>query len=86
MKLDGALGACKNYKEECNYTAEVRSGAQLRRQCFRGNLLPPLEYPDRFQVRYVSYDGIQWNKGSAGDYVGLEEIVDGLARRYSAGL
>ena len=46
--------------------------------------LPPLEYPDRFEVRYVSYNGgIRWNKGwvnvsttCAGEYVGLEEIDD----------
>lgn len=26
--------------------------------------LPPLEYPDRFETRYVSYNGgIRWNKG-----------------------
>jgi hypothetical protein len=26
--------------------------------------LPALEYPDRFEVRYVSYNGgIRWNKG-----------------------
>lgn len=48
--------------------------------------LPPLEYPGRFEVRYVSYNGgIRRNKGRgnvtitcAGDYVGLEEIGDGL--------
>jgi transposase InsO family protein len=48
--------------------------------------LPPLTYPDRFEVRYVSYNGgIRWKKDwvnvsivCAGDYVGLEEIDDGL--------
>lgn len=48
--------------------------------------LLPLEYPDRFEVRYVSANGgIRWknqwiNVTSViiGDYVGLEEIDDGL--------
>ena len=48
--------------------------------------LLPLEYPDRFEVRYVSANGgIRWkrqwvNVTSAiiGEYVGLEEIDDGL--------
>lgn len=43
--------------------------------------LPPLEYPDRFEVRYVSANGgIRWNKDwvnvsvvCAGEYVGLED-------------
>ncbi|MBI3607851.1 MAG: transposase [Nitrospirae bacterium] len=48
--------------------------------------LPPLEYPDRFEVRYVSANGgIRWNHDwvnvsttCAGEYVGLEEIDDGI--------
>ncbi len=48
--------------------------------------LPPLEYPDRFEVRYVSYNGgIRWNHHwvnvsitCAGEYVGLEEIDEGV--------
>jgi putative transposase len=48
--------------------------------------LPPLEYPDRFEVRYVSANGgIRWNRRwvnvsitCAGEYVGLEEIDDGV--------
>jgi putative transposase len=52
--------------------------------------LPPLEYPDRFEVRYVSFNGgIRWNKGwvnvsitCAGEYVGLEEIDDGVWNVY----
>ena len=50
------------------------------------NRLPPLEYPDRFEMRYVSANGgIRWRKDwvnvsivCAGEYVGLEEIDDGL--------
>lgn len=46
--------------------------------------LPALEYPDRFQVRYVSANGgIRWRSDwvnvsivCAGEYVGLEEIDD----------
>jgi putative transposase len=48
--------------------------------------LPPLEYPDRFEVRDVSANsGSRWNSPwvnvsitYAGDYVGLEEIDDGV--------
>lgn len=48
--------------------------------------LLPLEYPDRFEVHYASYyGGIRWNKDCvnvsiirAGEYVGPEEIDDGL--------
>src|ERR671919_1021421 len=54
------------------------------------NKLPPLEYPDRFEVRYVSAKGgIRWNHHwvnvsitCAGEYVGLEEIDDGVWNVY----
>ena len=54
------------------------------------NKLPPLEYPDRFEVRYVSANGgIRWNKQwvnvsitCVGEYVGLEEIDDGIWNVY----
>lgn len=52
--------------------------------------LPPLEDPDRFEVRYVSGNGgIRWNSRwvnvstvCVGEYVGLEEIADGLWNVY----
>ena len=52
--------------------------------------LPPLECPDRFEERNVSANGgIRWNKQwvnvstvCAGEYVGLEEIDDGLWNVY----
>jgi len=54
------------------------------------NKLPPLEYPDRFEVRYVSANGgIRWNCQwinvsitCVGEYVGLEEIDDGVWNVY----
>jgi len=54
------------------------------------NKLPPLVYPDRFEVRYVSANGgIRWNADwvnvsivCAGEYVGLEEIDDGIWNVY----
>lgn len=54
------------------------------------NKLPALEYPDRFEVRYVSANGgIRWHNGwlnvsivCAGEYVGLEEIDDGIWNVY----
>ena len=52
--------------------------------------LLPLEYPDRFEVRYVSANGgIRWNSRwvnvsivCVGEYVGLEEIDDGIWNVY----
>jgi putative transposase len=52
--------------------------------------LPPLEYPDRFEVRYVSAKGgLRWNRQwvnvshvYVGAYVGLEEIDDGVWHVY----
>ena len=63
------------------YTPSVRS---------MPNKIPPLEYPDRFEVRYVSANGgIRWEHDwvnvstvCAGDYVGLEEIDDGVWNVY----
>jgi len=54
------------------------------------NRLPPLVYPDRFEVRYVSGNGgIRWRCGwvnvstvCIGEYVGLEEIDDGIWNVY----
>ena len=54
------------------------------------NKIPPLQYPDRFEVRYVSANGgIRWNKRwvnvsitCVGEYVGLEEIDDGVWNVY----
>jgi len=52
--------------------------------------LPPLIYPDRFEVRYVSANGgIRWNRAwvnvsitCVGEYVGLEEIDHGVWNVY----
>jgi putative transposase len=52
--------------------------------------LPALEYPDRFEVRYVSANGgIRWNRAwvnvstvCGGEYVGFEEIDDGIWNVY----
>jgi hypothetical protein len=65
---------------------------QVPAQCYEPsprempNKIPPLEYPDRFEVRYVATNGgIRWNRHwlnvsivCAGEYVGLEEIDDGV--------
>ena len=50
------------------------------------NRPPAFEYPDRFEVRYVSANrGIRWNRAwvnvsivCVGEYVGFEEIDDGI--------
>jgi len=52
--------------------------------------LPPLEYPAHFETRYVSYNGgFRWNCAwihlsltCAGEYVGLEEIDNGIWNVY----
>jgi putative transposase len=52
--------------------------------------LPPLQYPDRFEVRYVSANGgIRWNSQwvnvshvCIGEYIGLEEIDNGVWNIY----
>jgi transposase InsO family protein len=54
------------------------------------NRLPPLDYPDRFEVRYVSANGgMRWNRQwvnvshvCVGAYVGLEEIDHGVWNVY----
>ena len=54
------------------------------------NRLPPLQYPDPFEVRLVSTNGgIRWqhkwmNVSSvcAGEYIGFEEIDDGAWNVY----
>ena len=54
------------------------------------NRLPAFEYPDRFEVRYVSANGgIRWNHHwvnvsivCVGEYVGFEEIDDGIWNVY----
>jgi putative transposase len=52
--------------------------------------LPPLDYPGHFEVRYVSFNGgIRWKRDwvnvsivCAGEYVGLEEIDNGIWNVY----
>lgn len=65
---------------------------QTPAQCYQSSprampdKIPPLEYPDRLEVRYVATNGgIRWNTHwvnvsivCAGEYVGLEEIDDGV--------
>jgi putative transposase len=71
---------------------EQRTPADIHRPSPRPmpERMPPLEYPDRFEVRYVSANGgIRWNKQwvnvsttCIGEYVGLEEIDDGIWNVY----
>ena len=97
----GSLGAQQRrfntFREEFNH---VRPHEALEQQtpatCYHPSprpmpdRLPPLEYPDRFEVRYVSANGgIRWNRRwvnvstvCVGEYVGLEEIDDGIWNVY----
>ena len=79
----------QEYNEERPHEAlDMNTPAQLYQDSPRPMpaKLAPLEYPDRFEVRYVSANGgMRWNKNwvnvtSAliGEYVGMEEIDDGL--------
>ena len=71
-----------------------RTPAELYRQSARPYpaRLPTVEYPAHFEVRYVSRNnGIRWKRHwvnvssvLAGEYVGLEEIDDGLWALYFA--
>jgi putative transposase len=86
-----------HFREECNHqrpheALDMRTPAA----CYepsprkRPHKLPPLEYPDRFEVRSVSANGgIRWNHQGVnvshtcvGDYVGLEDIADGVWNVY----
>jgi putative transposase len=84
---------CDRFREACNYqrphealdrhTPASRDEPSPRPM---PNRLPPLEYPDRFEVRYVSANGgIRWHHQGVnvshtciGEYVGLEDIDDGV--------
>jgi putative transposase len=81
------------FREEFNYQRPHEAlDLQTPADCYAPsarqmpNPLPPLEYPDRFEVRYVSANGgIRWHHDwvnvsivCAGEYVGLEEIDDGV--------
>lgn len=79
----------REFNEERPHEAlDMNTPAQLYQPSNRPmpDKLPPLEYPDRFEVRYVSANGgIRWKQqwvnvttAVIGEYVGLEEIDDGL--------
>lgn len=85
------------FREEFNYerpheALDQQTPASLYQPstCLMPDKVPPLEYPDRFEVRYVSANGdIRWNRGwvnvsivCVGEYVGLEEIDDGIWNVY----
>jgi hypothetical protein len=71
---------------------DMRTPDQLYSASMRSmpNRPPPFAYPDRFEVRYVSANGgIRWNRSwvnvsivCVGEYVGLEEIDDGIWNVY----
>jgi putative transposase len=85
------------FREEFNY-ARPHAALDMHppASCYAPSLrkmphkLPRLEYPDRFEVRYVSANGgIRWNHHwvnvshvCVGEYVGLEEIDDGVWNVY----
>lgn len=97
----GSLGAqqrrCNAFREEFNHERPHEAlDQQTPATCYHPSprpmpdRLPPLEYPDRFEVRYVSANGgIRWNRRwvnvstvCVGEYVGLEEIDDGIWNVY----
>jgi putative transposase len=76
--------ACKHPREVLDLHTPASRYEPSPRQM--PNRLPPLEYPDRFEGRYVSANGgIRWNHQwvnvshtCIGEYVGLEAIDDGI--------
>jgi transposase InsO family protein len=97
----GSLGAQQrrfnSFREEFNHERPHEAlDQQTPATCYHPSprpmpdRLPPLEYPDRFEVRYVSANGgIRWNRRwvnvstvCVGEYVGLEEIDDGIWNVY----
>ena len=85
------------FREEFNHERPHEAlDQQTPASCYRASArempskLPPLEYPDRFEVRYVSANGgIRWKRDwvnvsivCVGEYVGLEEIDDGIWNVY----
>ena len=88
---------CHRFREACNQqrphdALDMQTPAALDEPSPRPmpSKLPPLEYPDRFEVRDVSANGgIRWHRRwvnvsitCAGEYVGLEEIDDGVWNVY----
>jgi len=86
-----------HFREEFNHERPHEAlDLQTPASCYRASSrqmpakLQPFQYPDRFEVRYVSANGgMRWNRDwvnvsivCAGEYVGLEEIDDGLWNLY----
>jgi putative transposase len=97
----GSLGAQQRkfnvFREEFNHERPHEAlNQETPASCYTPSPRPmpdrllPLEYPDRFEVRYVSANGgIRWNSRwvnvsivCVGEYVGLEEIDDGIWNVY----
>jgi transposase InsO family protein len=89
------------FRQEFNHVRphealEQRTPSELYQPSLRvmPSRLPPLEYPDRYEVRLVSANGgIRWNSQwvnlsttCMGQYVGLEEIDDGIWNVYFGAL
>ena len=86
-----------DFREEFNHerpheALDMKTPAALYRPSPREmpERIPPFEYPDRFEVRYVSGNGgIRWKRDwvnvstvCIGEYVALEEIDDGIWNVY----
>jgi putative transposase len=85
------------FREEFNHERPHEAlDQETRAACYapsprpRPDRLPPLEYPDRCGVRYISDNGgLRWNSRwvnmstiRVGEYIGLEEIADGIWNVY----
>jgi putative transposase len=86
-----------HFRQEFNYerpheALDMQTPASVYEKSTRAmpDRLPALEYPDRYELRLVSENGgIRWNSEwvnvsitCAGEYVGLEEIEDGIWNVY----
>lgn len=82
------------YKWIERYVERGAAGLQERSRPTHARSTATARYPDRFEVRYVSYNGgIRWNRDwvnvsivRAGEYIGLEEIDDGVWNVYFGAL
>lgn len=89
-KFDAFIDEYNNERPHEALDMDVPAACYVPSRRSMPNKLPPLEYPDRFEVRYVSENGgIRWNNhwvnvssACKGEYVGFEEFDDGIWNVY----
>lgn len=85
-KFDMFVDEYNNERPHEALDMDVPAGCYVPSRRSMPEKLPTLDYPDRYEVRYVSENGgIRWNSNwvnvssaCRGEYVGLEEVGDGI--------